>query len=490
MTDDFNLAEHVLRRGAAVPDKLAFSVIGPARAERWSYARLIAAVRGTASGLLARGLQPGARVLIRIGNEPAFPVAYLGAIAAGLVAVPTSPALTAREATALARDIRPALVIAGPGVALPEGDWPLLETAEMAGFAALPPAPFAMGDPERPGYIVFTSGSSGQPRAVVHAHRAILARGMMMQGWYGLGEGDRLLHAGAFNWTFTLGTGLMDPWTMGATALIPAPGTAIEQIPLLAARHGASILAAAPGVFRRMLRADWRVWEALRHGLTAGERLDPGLRAAWQARTGTDLHEAMGMSECSTFLSGSPARPAPAGFAGYPQPGRRLALLDEAGRPVADGQPGLLAVHRSDPGLFLSYDGAPEETAARFRGEWFVTGDLGRAGADGAIAMLGRGDDMMNAGGYRLSPAEVEEVLAAIPDAGEVAVTEIEVTSGARIICAFWTGPASRAALEAAAAQALADYKRPRDYIALAALPRTNTGKIDRRRLREEHRKA
>ena len=489
MPGAFNLAEHVLCRGAETPDKLAFSVIGPTRAERWSYARLIAAVRGTAAGFLARGLEPGQRVLIRVGNEPAFPIAYLGAIAAGLVAVPTSPALTMREATAIAAALHPALVVAGPGVALPEGDWPVLTTVEMAGFADLPPAPFALGDAERPGYIVFTSGSSGQPRAVVHAHRAILARGMMMQGWYGLGAGDRLLHVGAFNWTFTLGTGLMDPWTQGATALIPAPGTAIEQIPLLAARHGASILAAAPGVFRRMLRADWRVWDTLRHGLTAGERLDPALRADWRARTGTDLHEAMGMSECSTFLSGSPDRPAPEGFAGYPQPGRRVALLDPQGQAVAPGQAGLLAVHASDPGLFLGYEGAPEETAARFMGEWFVTGDLGRAGPDGAIAMLGRDDDMMNAGGYRLAPGEVEDVLGAVTDAGDVAVTEVAVPSGARIICAFWTGAAPRTALEAAAGTALADYKRPRDYVWVEALPRTNTGKIDRRRLREDNRK-
>lgn len=487
--DGFNLAAHVLRAGAETPDKLAFAVISARGAERWSYARLIGAVRGTASGLLARGLQPGQRVLIRAGNEPAFPVAYLGAIAAGLVAVPTSPALTVREVTAIARGLRPALVVAGPGVALPEGDWPVLTTAQMAGFAALPPADFALGDPERPGYIVFTSGSSGRPRAVVHAHRAILARGMMMQGWYGLGVSDRLLHAGAFNWTFTLGTGLMDPWTMGATALIAAPGTEIEQLPLLAARHGASILAGAPGVFRRMLRAEWRVWDGLRHGLAAGERLAPDLRAAWRARTGTDLHEAMGMSECSTFLSGSPGRPAPEGFAGYPQPGRRVALLDEAGQPVPPGQVGVLAVHRSDSGLFLGYDGAAEETAARFRGEWFVTGDPGRAREDGAIAMLGRGDDMMNAGGYRLSPAEVEEVLALVPEAGEVAVTEVAVASGARIVCAFWTGAAPRSVLEAAARAGLADYKRPRDYVRLEALPRTNTGKIDRRRLREDHRK-
>lgn len=485
----FNLARHVLRQGAQTPDKLALSVISPTGAERWSYARLIAAVRGTASGLLARGLQPGQRVLIRIGNEPGFPIVYLGAIAAGLVAVPTSPALTRHEITVLAGDLKPSLVIAGAGVALPDGDWPVIDTEELAGFAGLPPAPWAMGDPDRPGYVVFTSGSSGRPRAVIHAHRAILAREMMFQGWYGLRSDDRLLHAGAFNWTFTLGTGLMDPWTIGATALVPAPGTEIAQLPLLAARHGASVIAAAPGVFRRMLRSPWQSWSELRHGLTAGERLAPNLRQDWQARTGTDLHEAMGMSECSTFLSGSPDRPAPMGFAGYPQPGRRVALLDEAGQVLDPGGVGVLAVHRDDPGLFLGYDGQPAETAARYRGDWFVTGDLGQAREDGAIEILGRDDDMMNAGGYRLAPAEVEEVLGAVPDAGDIAVTQIETTSGARIICAFWTGGASRPALEAAASERLADYKRPRELIHLDALPRTNTGKIDRRRLRDDHRK-
>ena len=85
----------------------------------------------------------------------------------------------------------------------------------------LPPADFDMGDPDRLAYIIYTSGTSGVPRGVCHAHRAIWARQMMMQGWYGLRPEDRLLHAGAFNWTYTLGTGLMDPWTMGATALIP-----------------------------------------------------------------------------------------------------------------------------------------------------------------------------------------------------------------------------------------------------------------------------
>ncbi|HRO58998.1 MAG TPA: AMP-binding protein [Burkholderiaceae bacterium] len=356
-------------------------------------------------------------------------------------------------------------------------------------MAALPPSDWNQGDPDRLAYIVYTSGTSGQPRAVMHAHRAILARRMMFQGWYGLTPADRLMHAGAFNWTFTLGTGLMDPWTIGATALIPADGTAIEQISLLARRHGTTILAAAPGVFRRMLRADWGPIPGLRHGLAAGERLDPALRQAWRDRTGTDLHEAMGMSECSTFLSGSPTRPAPEGSAGHPQPGRRVAVLDDDGRELPPGESGVLAVHRSDPGLFLGYLDQPAETAARFQGDWFLTGDLAVQAGDGAISTLGRADDMMNAGGYRVAPGEVEDALAPVPGAGDVAAAELAVAGGASIIAAFWTGPADADDLRAAAQQALARYKQPRDYIHVDALPRTPTGKVNRRALREAHRK-
>ena len=484
-----NLAEHVLTAGLGTPDKLAMSIVGLSRADRWSYARLRQSVLGTATGLLEAGLRPGDRLLMRLGNTPAFPVTYLAAIAAGIVPVPTSAMLTAREITSLARVIRPAAIVADSGVALPDDPAPVIPAEQLGEFASLPPASFQQGDPDRLAYIVFTSGTSGKPRAVCHAHRAILARRMMFQGWYGLEPTDRLLHAGAFNWTFTLGTGLMDPWTMGATALIPADGTAPEQIPLLASRHGATLIAAAPGVFRRMLRADWTPWQGLRHGLTAGERLDPTLRQDWQQRTGSDLHEAMGMSECSTFLSGSPDRPAPQGTAGFPQPGRRIAILTEAGTEAPVGEAGELAVHRSDPGLYLGYLDQPDETAARFRGDWFLTGDLAQASADGAITTLGRGDDMMNAGGFRVSPGEVEDALALVPGAGDIAATEIPVANGASVIVAFWTGEATRAVMEAAGAASLARYKQPREYIHLDALPRTATGKINRRALREAHRK-
>ena len=481
--DPFNLAAHVLAGGADTPDKPALEILGPG-GRVLTHAALAAAVRGTATGLLAAGLVPGDRLLLRLGNGPAFPVAFLGAIAAGLVPVPTSAQLTLPEITRVAAETRPRAIVAGHGIALPEGARDILPEEALERFATLPPAPFEMGPADRPAYIIYTSGTSGAPRAVVHAHRAILARRMMWEGWYGLRPSDRLLHAGAFNWTYTLGTGLLDPWTIGATALIPAPGTPSTDLPAHLAASEATIFAAAPGVYRQMLRAPMPALPRLRHGLSAGEKLADVTRAAWEDATGTAIHEAFGMSECSTFLSGSPARPAPPGSLGYPQPGRRLALIG----PDGPAEEGVIAVHRSDPGLMLGYLDRPDETAARFHGDWFLTGDLGTRDADGAIRYHGRADDMMNAGGVRVSPVEVEAALALHPGITEVAAVELRLGPETSVIGAFWVGPAPLDDTDLAtfAATRLAGYKVPRIWVRREALPRGANNKLLRRRLRQD----
>lgn len=482
----FNLAAHVLAHAPEQPDKIALAVLGLGGARRWSYARLERAVRGTGTGLVRAGLRPGQRVLMRLGNTAAFPIAYLGAIAVGLVPVPTSSQLTEPEVGAIIDTLRPAAILRGEGIACPETGILTLDGPALEAMRELPPTEWDMGDPERPAYIVFTSGTGGRPRAVVHAHRAIRARRMMHQGWYGLHESDRLCHAGAFNWTYTLGTGLMDPWTAGATALIPEPGLAPAQLPLLLKRHDATIFAAAPGVYRKLLSRDAPLaLPRLRHGLAAGEKLSEAIRERWFEATGTPIYEAYGMSECSTFISGCPGHPAAPGTLGRPQPGRRVAVLG-AGGPVPLGEEGTIAVHRSDPGLMLGYFEAPEETAARFQGNWFVTGDQGRMETGGHIAYLGRADDMMNAGGYRVSPLEVEAVLNTHPGITQAAVTDIEVKRDARVIMAFYTAPAplAEAELKAYVEDRLAAYKRPRGFFRLEALPTGANGKLLRRELR------
>jgi acyl-coenzyme A synthetase/AMP-(fatty) acid ligase len=480
----------VLSHAEARADRIALVVLGLSGAERWSHARLATAVLGTAAGLRAAGIGEGEQVILRLGNTVEFPIAFLGAVAAGILPVPTSTQLTRREVTAIARATAPAAILGGgSGIALPDHPAPVIGAADLGAMRELPPMTPVMGDPDRAAYIVYTSGTSGVPRAVVHAHRAVWARRMMWDGWYGLREDDRLLHAGAFNWTYTLGTGLLDPWAIGATALIPAAGVTPAELPLLLRRHDATIFAAAPGVYRQMLAAGaLPPLPKLRHGLSAGEKLPPTLRARWEAATGTAIHEAFGMSECSTFVSGSPARPAPDGALGYPQPGRRVAVLDGDGAPLPRGETGTLAVHRSDPGLMLGYLGQPAETAARSRGDWFLTGDAAHMEADGAIVYHGRTDDMMNAGGYRVSPLEVEAALLEHPEVREAAAAEVRVKAEASVIAAFYVAGTDldAAALSAHMGERLARYKCPRLFVRVSELPRGANGKLLRRRLRED----
>ncbi|MBE0555542.1 MAG: AMP-binding protein, partial [Rhodobacteraceae bacterium] len=157
-------------------------------------------------------------------------------------------------------------------------------------------------------------------------------------------------------------------------------------------------------------------------------------------------------------------------------------LLTPEGAPADEGE---IALHRDDPGLMIGYLDQPGETAARFRGDWFLSGDLARRGPDGALAYLGRRDDMMNAGGFRVAPLEVEAALAGTADVTELAVTEVQVKPGVHVIGCGYAGPADRAAELTARAEAqLARWKQPRLYRRLDALPRGANAKLNRRALR------
>jgi acyl-coenzyme A synthetase/AMP-(fatty) acid ligase len=320
----------------------------------------------------------------------------------------------------------------------------------------------------------------------------------MLDHWLGLTESDVLLHAGAFNWTYTLGVGLMDPFSRGATALLyngpPDPGV----WPRLIARHGATIFAAVPGVYRQMLREPSCTAEnlaSLRHGLTAGEALAPALREKFIERTGKPLYEALGMSEISTYISSGPTIPVRPGSPGKAQPGRKIAILplDEGVKPLPEEKSGLIAIHRSDPGLMLRYWNRPETESEFYRGEWFVGGDVAERDADGYFWLHGRRDDLMNAQGYRVSPAEVEAVLSLAPGVADVAVAERKVRTDVAVICAFIVQApglradetAQEALLAAHCAKHLAGYKNPKFYMFLKSLPRTKNGKIARRLLPE-----
>ncbi|MGD9869367.1 MAG: class I adenylate-forming enzyme family protein, partial [Hyphomicrobiales bacterium] len=214
----------------------------------------------------------------------------------------------------------------------------------------------------------------------------------------------------------------------------------------------------------------------------------------WVGRSGgIKLYEALGMSEISTFISSSPSVPPRRGAGGKPQAGRDVAIIPVDGgvEPLPAGETGLIAIHRTDPGLMLHYWQRPEEQERMFRGDWFIGGDLGIMDEDGYITHGGRNDDIMNALGYRVSPNEIEEVLATHPAIQEAAAAEIRVRRDLSVIGAFIVlregAAASADDIRAFAARSLAAYKVPREYVFLSELPHTANGKVNRADLRRAH---
>lgn len=492
----FNMAAYSIRRAAAAfPEKPALLVISdPTRppAEIWTFAQLEDAILRIAAALGAEGLEPGARFMIRLENTSTYALLFFGAIAAGYVPLPASSQLTGQEAAFLLADSGAEAVALADG--LPLADIPsgvrVLDTAKVQSMLAHPErATYSDTSANDPAYLIYTSGTTSRPKGVLHAHRAAWGRRPMYQGWYGLTPEDRVLHAGAFNWTYTLGTGLTDPWANGATAVVYTGPKDPTVWPRLIRASEATIFAAVPSLYRQILRyaaVDPATLGHLRHGLIAGEAPPPGLFEEWTGRTGLELYEALGMSEISTYISSAPSVPRKPGAVGKPQPGRCVAALplDQGTTPLPPGEEGLLAVHRSDPGLMLRYWQRPAEEAEVLRGDWFIGGDLARFDEEGYVFHCGRSNDIMNALGYRVAPQEVEAVLAEHPSIAEVACAEVQVRADVSVIAAFVVLKPDAArdadAIKQFAAERLAVYKRPREVVFLDALPRTPNGKLRR----------
>ncbi len=493
----FNMARYCLKAAGAAPEKPALIVVHDAAGtdvETWSHGALEQAILRTAYAFRAiYSLKAGSRVAIRLRNRTPYAFAFFGAIAGGLVPIPLSPDLTARELSVVLADSEAAAIVLDES--LPRGAFdPGLEAIPENALASAaergPASGYADTLAGDPAFLIYTSGSTAAPKGVLHAHRSAWGRRPMYRGWYGIRPGERLMHAGSFNWTYTLGTGLIDPWANGATAIVYTGEKDPALWPRLMRDHAVSMFAAVPGVYRQILKYGDLAPGALpllRHGLTAGETLTNAIAAEWLERTGTVLYEALGQSELSTYISSAPGIPPRPGRVGRPQPGRCVAILgyEDGTEPLPPGSEGLIAVHRSDPGLMLGYWRRPEEECQLFRGEWFTGGDAGIADEDGYIAHLGRHNDLMNAGGFRVSPAEVEQELGKHPAVVEVAVAEVSVRDGVSIVAAFVVPRASASgglaeSLASFASTVLAAYKCPKEYVFVQSLPKTPNGKIKR----------
>jgi acyl-coenzyme A synthetase/AMP-(fatty) acid ligase len=493
----FNLARYCLAENArGRPNEPALTVVGDEGELRWTYGELDEKVRRLAAGLALLRLPPFSRVMLRMGNEANAVLAYFAAIAAGHVPLLASSQLTNEEADFLFADCGAAAIVLGQsyeGEAYSGREAIVLRGQDLERLGACDPiADYANTSADDPAYLIYTSGTTSQPKGVLHAQRAAWGRRPMHRHWMGLTASDVVLHAGAMNWTYTLGVGVVDPLANGAAALLynGRPDPAIW--PALIESCRATIFAAVPGVYRQILKSGAIArhdLSSLRHCLSAGAALAPGLLFEWREKTGKEIYEAFGMSEISTFISSGPTVPVRPGSPGRPQPRRQVAVLPQGGGvvPLPSGQTGVLAVHRSEPGLMLRYWNRPEEEEA-FRGEWFVSGDLVEIDADGYVWHHGRRDEVMNAMGYRVSPAEVEKCLMSCAGVADAAVAErpgrdVEATIIKAYVVMNVNAPQLEDEILAHCRAHLAAYKCPRAVTFLEALPRNANGKLDRSRL-------
>ncbi len=503
----FNLSWYAIGKQAErFRDHLALEIIGPPLPNltktNWCYKELDLAIRAIACGLINKGLEKGDFVLLRLNSDVSFALSFFGAIAAGLVPVPLSPHLTSHEIDFFVQDTGAKWLIGAPNLSVcKQADCTLIPLDEIIDFVhECEPMAYAQTKAETPAFLLYTSGTTSHPKGVLHAQRVILGRIPMREGWHNIGVTDRVLHAGDFNWSYTLGVGLMDPWAMGGTALIYHGEKSPALWPELIESQNVTVFAAVPGVYRQILKyghANKQQFVTLRHGLSAGEALPEVLHEQWQQKTGAKLYEAMGQSEISTYVSTAPGLDVPAGAKGRIQRGRKIIILpneeaSEQTNPMAckPNEQGLIAIHRSDPGLMLGYWDQKKGSPSSYEGEWFLTGDLGSIDRDHNLTHYGRVDEIMNASGYRVSPLEVENALLENSHVLEAGVFENQIRPDLSIIEAVLVLKPSQLTenevieqLTAQLQKKLAPYKHPKRYHVVASLPRNKTGKVMRQQL-------
>lgn len=472
--------------------------------------------------LRSLNVKAGDRVLIRLPNSLEYPIAFLGAMKIGAISVPTSTLLTAEEVAYLAKD-------SGAKVLVTDAQaWRAMESQLVADLKSMPNLahvflsqtaehhpnailnvssleaglnavqdcePAYQTKADDAAYLVYTSGTTGYPKGVLHAHRALLGRQPAAQYWFNYAQdsddnlNDRIMHSGKFNWTYVLGSGLMDPLYLGKTVIVhEGKNDALVWLSLIQ-KHQATIFIGVPTIYRQILQKTTATKEylpSLRHYMSAGEHLSDEVLNQWHARFGLDIYEAVGMSEFSYYLSQSKFRPIRPGSAGFPQPGHHIKLLNpDTLEEVPTGEEGMISVPLDDPGVFLSYWNLAEETAKYKHDGYFFTGDYAKYDADGYIWFLGRKDDIIKSFGYRVSPYEIERVYKGHPDVADCAAVGEEIEKDKLLVVIYvilkpdaLTSPDE---LVAFGKKHLAAYKTPKTVYMAKDFPRTKNGKILRK---------
>ncbi|TKB45582.1 acyl-CoA synthetase [Thalassotalea mangrovi] len=466
--------------------------------------------------LKSLNISDGERVLIRLPNATSYPISFFGCLKHGAVAVPTSTLLSAHEVAYLAKDSGAKVLVTAksmwPELSATLGKHDNLQTVLLAGQGNVPDTSNDSGievidldqalaqspvddsifasRPDDPAYLVYTSGTTGFPKGVLHGHRSLIGRMPASRYWFNFQSGDRILHSGKFNWTYVLGSALMDPLFHGHTVIVHEGKNDANTWPQLIAKHQCTIFIGVPTIYRQIIqKTNFSADDvpSLRHCMSAGEHLSDEMLLAWRERFAMDVYEAIGMSEFSYYISqhtGAPIRP---GAAGFIQPGHQVMLVDENLQPVASGQEGMIAIKTDDPGLFLEYWQLPDETTESRQAGYFLTGDYARQDEDGYIWFIGRKDDIINTFGYRVSPHEIERVIKTHPQVADC-VALGDTIGKDKTIVSVCVIPVNEQALDEQELlefgnQHLARYKAPKQVHLYQDFPRTKNGKVLRKQL-------
>src|SRR6184192_4835810 len=451
------------------------------------------------------GIQEEQRVLVILPDCPEYVYAFLGAIWAGAVPVLVSTFLRPGDSLPFVRETRARAVITTAAVAdvLEAETRPLPMVLTVGGGrsgtlwqaiedAPASPAPFPTHRDD-PAFWLYSSGTTGRPKGVVHRHRDIL-HAVESYGRHILGVHARdVAHATSkLFFAYGLGASLYFPLAAGAAVVLsPEPFSPARTWKILSEERP-SLFFAVPAVYRALLghappRADEAV-AGLRRLVSAGEALPEAIFLAWKERFGQEIIDGLGSTEAlHVFLSNQPGDCTP-GTLGRPVPGYEVQVVDESGVPVATGEVGQLRVRGGS--IAAGYWQRAEATRRAFRGEWFVTGDQAIENADGTFRLLGRTDDMLKVSGQWVSPLEVEGVIAAVDGVRECAAIGCAGESGlmelvACVVSAPGEEEGVRQRIERACAERLPRFKRPKRVAFLASLPRSATGKVQRFVLRD-----
>jgi acyl-coenzyme A synthetase/AMP-(fatty) acid ligase len=357
----------------------------------------------------------------------------------------------------------------------------------------------ASGDPA---LILYTSGTTKDPKGVVHTHGYTWAKAAQAERWLDAKPDDIVWCTAGTGWAKSIWNVLLGPWSCGSAAVLHEGGfEPVERFRLIG-ETGTTVLCQAPTEYRLMAKLDGIEQYDLsrvRHMVSAGEPLNPEVIRVFEVAFGRTIHDGYGQTENTLIVGNFPGAEIRPGSMGLPAPGYDVAVIDWDGNEAPAGEEGDIALRGDAPALFAGYWNAPDETAAVYRGEWYVTGDRAVRDEDGYFWFTGRADDVILSAAYRIGPFEVESALLEHAAVAESAVVGKPDPDRGQIVKAFVVLRPGHGGSDALAAElkehvkrVTAPYKYPREIEFVAELPKTRSGKMRRVELRklEEERAA